>query len=651
MESRLSRLEAVQVMVLEIGQISNHCNNINEFLHAVHQALSRIMYAANFYVALYKAEQNSIQFAYHVDEFDPSPDPAIPVVLESPEASPTAWVIYHRQPLIMTAEEDAAQEAAGNPWGSGARAEHWMGYPLLDHEKKSLGALVIQSYDAEHTFSQEDQALFGLIANHVSNALQGFQSVDRLERAVQERTALLAHEVTERRRTETLQRALYQIAELSFSAADPNSLYAELHQIIGQLLVARNFMIALYHQDTEEISIQYFVDEKDEHPSMKRFPLGVGMTSFVIHCEHAQLIDKARLAELVAGGQIRQALGNMELYSWMGAPILANDHVHGVIVVQSYDPHILYNETDLELLAFVASHVAVAVTRLEADREMRNAKARLEEQNTTLNQALLALQEAQSELVRQEKLASLGRLVAGVAHEINTPLGICVTATSHLVDELKLTRKDMAADTMTQESLEEFLDIVDQSLRILTSNTRRAATLVRSFKQVAVDQTSNDKRLFQLKTYLDEVLLSLQPKLKGRPIRVEINCPEEIRLDSYPGAVSQVVTNLLMNSIHHAFENNAEGQIWMTAEADGANLKFDYSDNGIGVDQDGLDKLFDPFYTTKRGQGGSGLGTHIIYNLITGVLGGTVKASSQPGSGLSYQIRFPMVAKNSVKPA
>jgi C4-dicarboxylate-specific signal transduction histidine kinase len=223
----------------------------------------------------------------------------------------------------MTAEEDNSNHPERVGWGLGSKAEHWMGCPLLDQQHQAQGAIVIQSYSPEHTFSEEDQALFALIANHVSNALQGLQSMDRLERAVHERTVLL---------------------------------------------------------------------------------------------------------------------------------------------------------------------------------EQRN----------------VALQQAQSELVRQEKLASLGRLVAGVAHEINTPLGICVTATSHLVQELKLTREELAAGQMTEESLQQFFDIVDQSLRIMTTNTQRAAALVRSFKQVAVDQSSDDIRQFNLKAYLAEVLLSLQPKLKGR---------------------------------------------------------------------------------------------------------------------------------------
>ncbi|NIA00673.1 sensor histidine kinase [Massilia sp. CCM 8734] len=293
----------------------------------------------------------------------------------------------------------------------------------------------------------------------------------------------------------------------------------------------------------------------------------------------------------------------------------------------------------------MASNVGVAIARMQADHAVRVAKERLEQQNSALNAALTALRDAQTELVRQEKLASLGRLVAGVAHEINTPLGICVTATSHLVQELKLTREELAAGEMTEDSLAQFFDIVDQSLRIMTTNTQRAAALVRSFKQVAVDQSSDHIRSFNMKAYLAEVLLSLQPRLKGRPVKVEVDCPDDITLDSFPGAVSQIVTNLLMNSLVHGYTREQSGVIKIEVRLDGGQVWFDYRDDGAGMDQETLGKLFDPFFTTRRAQGGSGLGAHIVYNLVTGPLGGSVTVDSAPGEGLHYRLRFPQSRK------
>lgn len=644
MESRLARLEAVQAMLLEIGQLSASCTDITEFIGAVHRALGRIMYAENFYVALAEREDATVRFVYFVDTRDEGPDPQERVKLASPEQSPTAWVLLNKQALSMTADEDRAREN-GSTWGTGSVAEHWMGCPLLDQQHEAVGVIVVQSYLPEHTYSVEDQALFALIANHISNALQGLQSMDRLERAVQERTRALAREVAERRRAEQVQHALYQIADLSASALETGELASNLHRIIAELMVAKNFLIALTHPDTGEISIPYFVDEKDGEAPHKRFPFGIGMVSYVLQTRQAQLHDAGSFARLQASGKVREPLGNVGISSWIGAPMLVNDKAYGVMVVQSYDPTIVYSKAELDLLAFISSHVAVAIARMQADRAIRKAKDSLEAQNAALNQALTQLQEAQSELVRQEKLASLGRLVAGVAHEINTPLGICVTATSHLVQELKLTREELADGTMTEDSLGSFLDVVDQSLRIMTTNTQRAAALVRSFKQVAVDQSSDDIRSFNLGAYVNEVLLSLQPKLKGRPVKVEVDCPKDLIMESFPGAVSQILTNMLMNSLVHGFEREQAGHIRIHAAVEDDMVVFEYGDDGAGMDADTLAKLFDPFFTTKRGSGGSGLGAHILYNLVTGALGGTLRVESEPGKGLRYHLRFPRKLK------
>jgi signal transduction histidine kinase len=637
MESRLHRLEAVQAILLEIGQKATACRDITEFLRTVHLALGRIMYAANFYVALTDGSNQAVRFVYFVDEADATPDPTELFVLPATNESATSWVIQNRQRLIMSAQE--FRQMILSAW-NGTPAEQWMGCPLLDQHQQALGAIVIQSYTPEISFSLEDQALFSQIASHVAIALQSLQNRDSLELAVKQRTTLLEHEIAERKHAEALQRALFEIAELSTSVEQINTLYASIHISITKLLFARNFVILRFHADSNEISIEYFVDETETIPTTSRFPLGVGLSSYVIRSKQAQLIDRARFNQLIADRQI-QGLGNLQISSWMGAPMLVHEQIIGVIIIQSYDPGILYTETDLNLLAYVANHVASALSRFDAELALRIAKHDLELQNSALSQALLALQEAQGELVRQEKMVSLGGLVAGIAHEINTPLGICVTATSHLAEELKLTRRELADNTLNEQGLLQFLDVLDQALGILDSNTQRAATLVRSFKQVAVDQSSDQLREFDLHDYLGEILRSLQPKFKGKKIDITLDCPGGIRVTSFPGALSQMLTNMLMNSLIHGFSAETPGKIHIVASLEDDQVCMEYSDDGNGMDVISLSKLFDPFYTTKRGQGGSGLGAHIIFNLITGALKGSIQASSEVGHGLRYKLRFP----------
>jgi signal transduction histidine kinase len=182
-------------------------------------------------------------------------------------------------------------------------------------------------------------------------------------------------------------------------------------------------------------------------------------------------------------------------------------------------------------------------------------------------------------------------------------------------------------------------------LRILEKNTRRGAELVNSFKQVAVDQSSGQRRVFDLAEYLDEILLSLRPKLKQSPCTVEVDCPPGIRMDSHPGALSQVVTNLVMNSLLHGFEGRDRGRISIQAVEEGADVLLAVGDDGVGMSKEDLGRYFDPFFTSKRGSGGTGLGAHIMFNLVTGALGGSIQVASEPGAGLQARMRLPRILR------
>ena len=643
LQLRVRRLEAVQAMLLHVGRLSCTAADLDQFLAATHEAVGWIMYAANFFVALYDKSDSSIRFAYFVDEVDPPEEPGRRFPLRSADESPTAWVILKGEPLNVTAAEAMMYEwGSSAAWRTGTDAAHWMGMPLRLSDGQVLGALVIQSYRAERMYSEEDAALFAQIADHISTALEKLTATQRLEQAITERTHQLEAEVSERRKAEELQRGLYEIAALSATGATLDSIYRAVHEVTSRLMYARNFFIMLHHEEEQEFNFPYSIDDYEEaFPADQRFPIWRGLTSYVVRTRQPQLVDPARRAQLVLDGEILESKGHLGFSSWMGAPMIVAERVYGVIVVQSYDPQICHSAADLELLAYMATHVAGALSRREADEQLREAAERLNIRNAELTSTLDQLRDTQDELVRQEKLASLGSLVAGIAHEINTPLGICVTATTHVQGELRNWRKWQEAGSLDAARIKAMLDELDVAMRILDNNTRRGAELVHSFKQIAVDQSSGKRRTFDLAEYLDEILLSLKPKLKQAPCKVRVECRTGIQMNSFPGALSQVVTNLIMNALMHAFEGRSGGVIDIHGELVGEEVVLKISDDGVGMSTADLNRFFDPFFTTKRGSGGTGLGAHIVFNLVTSVLGGTIKVASAPGAGLQVKMRLP----------
>ncbi|MBT3197511.1 MAG: HAMP domain-containing histidine kinase, partial [Gammaproteobacteria bacterium] len=247
----------------------------------------------------------------------------------------------------------------------------------------------------------------------------------------------------------------------------------------------------------------------------------------------------------------------------------------------------------------------------------------------------------QQQLVESEKMASLGGLVAGIAHEVNTPLGIGVTAASYLKDQTDQLLDQYQQKTMKRSALEQYLKGAAESTSIVLDNLMRASGLVKSFKQVAVDQSSDERRSFHLQPYLNDILRSLHPKLKKLPHQVLIEGSEEIEVMNDPGAFSQVITNLVMNSVIHGLDDEVAGTITMTIDEDDERVTLLYQDDGRGASAEVVEKIFEPFFTTRRGEGGSGLGMHLVYNLITQKMKGGIECQSKPGEGMSFQISLP----------
>lgn len=261
-----------------------------------------------------------------------------------------------------------------------------------------------------------------------------------------------------------------------------------------------------------------------------------------------------------------------------------------------------------------------------------------------LLQSLHQLELAQSELVESEKMASLGGLVAGIAHEINTPIGITVSASSYLRERSEELRSRFERGDLGEDELRAFIDDALESAHLLASNAHRAARLVTSFKQVAVDQSSDQRRRFDLGRYMEETMRNLKPALQGHPIDTHLNCPAGIEMDTYPGPVAQVLTNFVINATQSAFAENEPGAITLSAQMETQDeVLICCADNGRGVPEDIRERIFEPFFTTRRASGGSGLGLYLAYTLVTQKLEGTIGVHNAPEGGAVFWVRLPRV--------
>lgn len=252
------------------------------------------------------------------------------------------------------------------------------------------------------------------------------------------------------------------------------------------------------------------------------------------------------------------------------------------------------------------------------------------------------LKSAMTHLMEREKLASLGSLVAGISHEINTPLGIGVSTGSYLEKINRESRLKLSEGKMNRDGLLSFMESLDESITILNNNLSRASNLIKNFKQISVNQSSELQEKFNLCDYIHAVLTTLRPSYKNKAYTFEVDCSEKINMYSYPGAVSQIITNLIMNSLIHGFKGREFGTIRIRAEEKDDSVTITYADNGQGIPQENLSRIYDPFFTTNREHGGSGLGMNIVYNLITNKLNGSIECISLPDQGTTFIIQLPL---------
>ncbi|WQG99081.1 ATP-binding protein [Rhodopseudomonas palustris] len=279
-----------------------------------------------------------------------------------------------------------------------------------------------------------------------------------------------------------------------------------------------------------------------------------------------------------------------------------------------------------------------AIDKRRAEDDLRASKEKAES-------ALLELNAAQQNLIDAERLAALGGLVAGVAHEVNNPIGISLTVASSFSRKATMFEAELKGDAPLRRSqLDDFVRSSRDAAQQLVANLQRAAELIQSFKQVAVDRSHAERRQFNLHEATDQIVASLKPVLKRAPIELALDVPDGLVIDGYPGAYGQILTNLFLNAANHAFADGRAGRITITARPRGDDIEIVFADNGAGMTPDVQRQAFDPFFTTRRNEGGTGLGLHIVYNLVTQQLGGRMMLESRVGQGTTFRIIMPRTA-------
>jgi signal transduction histidine kinase len=303
--------------------------------------------------------------------------------------------------------------------------------------------------------------------------------------------------------------------------------------------------------------------------------------------------------------------------------------------------NILLSRVEKHVIKLTEAEQKYSYLNTELESKIERRTSALKESNQELLSTLEKLHQYQNQLVESEKMASLGDMVAGVAHEVNTPIGLGVTASTLLADNLASIKTAFEDKTLKSSQLKKFLNDSTENIDIIYRNLTRSADLISSFKKVAVDQSTQESRKFNVQQLIKDVRLTLEPQFRNTNYQFIVHCPNNLEIKSKPGPLNQILVNLIVNSLIHGFDKREHGKITINVMLLNEQIQITYEDDGIGVDDSIHDKIFEPFITTKRGSGGSGLGLHLVYNLVTQALLGTITFDSAKNKGVKFNIIFP----------
>ena len=664
---RLERSESLQRALFAISDLAGSDRDMSDMLRGIHAIVGELMYAENFYIVWHEIERDSIRFLYYVDVADPEAPGDVEIALSTIEHSLTWHLLRGARPLMgSTAQLQSQVSGPLAIWGS--HSQDWLGVPMVS-DGRARGAVVVQSYEHRGRYSADDRALLEFVGSHILVALERKRSKQDLEDQVRRRTLELAEanqvlqrEIAERQRAERLQAALFQLAQLATVDIDQTEFCRRVHAVIGGLINAENFYIALLTEDRGSIEFAYFIDKTEQqHPSR---PVGAGLSEYVLR-EGAALLRKADILELARRGQIDLATVGPVAACWLGVPLMADERSIGLIVVQSYEENVVYGPADQELLSFVATQVANSLRRRRSAEGLHEAYALLKQRiadrtrelhtrNAELEIAYAKLKNAQEQAIQSEKLASIGQLAAGVAHEINNPIGYVnsnlVTLQGYVSKLLgaigayaAVARQSGAAMAAQSEEIRRRIDIdylaVDVPMLITESRDGidRVCKIIRDLKDFSRRDRGEAWAPADVHQLLESTLniVSNQLKYKAGIVKTFADLP---LIECLPSELNQVFLNVLMNAGQAIKER---GMITVSTGQAGDKIWVAVGDDGEGIPEDVLPRIFDPFFTTKPVGSGTGLGLSISYGIVI-KHHGNIEITSVPDQGTLVRIELPI---------
>tara|TARA_B100000700_G_scaffold329071_1_gene449156 strand:- start:2346 stop:3710 length:1365 start_codon:yes stop_codon:yes gene_type:complete len=406
----------------------------------------------------------------------------------------------------------------------------------------------------------------------------------------------------------------------------------------------------LYDDESACIKSDYLLDANQGEQSSATV-CAVDFPNYFNALKQERTIIANRAIEHPATSELKDYLAHYGIVAMLDVPLRHKGKMIGVMCCESIKKNRQWSSDEVAFVGILADIYGRAVSAAERVKyeqllisHNEQLEQRVAERTQSLEDALSNFKQAQDRLVETEKMAALGKLVAGVAHEVNTPLGIAVTATTHCEHRLKKLKQSFEDGKISRNALTQYIDDTLDAYTLMNSNLERAASLIQNFKKTAVDQSSFELVECALCDYISSLVMSLRPMVKNKKVSINTHCKQELTIKTYRGALAQVITNLISNCAEHAFkapDKNHQIDIFVEKQDNDALLRI--TDNGAGIDPAIQHKIFEPFYTTARDDGGSGLGLSIVYNLVQRKLNGTIEVQSQLNEGTTFIVRLPNI--------